>query len=97
MKSHDIHCSMAHCDHFAGTKSTENLSKEAGLEEDVDAGFRKLSPMPLVPRGEPLRGRRSPGSEMLTLEQFLKEANKDAEVSASPKDKVSVLFNIPSR
>lgn len=55
----------------------------------MEAGFRMLSPTPLVPRGERVRGRMSPGSEMLTLEQFLKEANKEAEVSPSPKENVS--------
>lgn len=58
----------------------------------MDAGFRTLSPTPLVPRGERSRGRMSPGSEMLTLEQFLKEANKEAEVSTSPKENVSCLY-----
>ncbi|XP_076464558.1 uncharacterized protein LOC143296482 [Babylonia areolata] len=69
-----------------GSKSTENLNKDPGVEDDLDGGFRTLSPTPLVPRGERPRGRMSPGSEMLTLEQFLKEANKEAEVSPSPKD-----------
>ena len=76
----------------AGAKSTENLNRDPGVDDEFDGGFRTLSPTPLVPRGERARGRMSPGSEMLTLEQFLKEANKDADINASPKDTVSSLY-----
>lgn len=72
---------------FPAAKSTENLSKDPGMDDDLEAGFRTpLSPTPLVPRG-PTRGRMSPGSEMLTLEQFLKEANREsAQHDHLPKD-----------
>ncbi|XP_070181839.1 girdin-like isoform X2 [Littorina saxatilis] len=76
---------------FQGAKSTENLSKDPGVEDEVDGGFRTLSPLPLVPRGEPQRGRKSPGSEMLTLEQFLREANKEAANHTAPPQEARIL------
>ncbi|KAK7506972.1 hypothetical protein BaRGS_00001823 [Batillaria attramentaria] len=63
-----------------GAKSTEDLSKDVVGDDEMEGGFRTLSPTPLpVLRGR--GGRASPGSEMLTLEQFLKEANREAETN----------------
>ena len=71
-------------------KSTENLSKDSNGDDEVESGFgRTLSPTPMVARSA-ADGRKSPGSEMLTLEQFLKEANKEAaDVEPSPRSSVS--------
>ena len=64
----------------AATKSSESLNRHAAVDEDVNGVVGLLQPKSLVPRSA-RTGQCSPGSEMLTLRQFLQEANQESESS----------------